>query len=446
MRQAMFAIPFRLDRAPDPAWQPVEAQLFVSVDRGANWRLYAKAPPAQKQFMFRAGGDGEFWFAVKTVNQSGQARPDNIPGPGLRILVDTKPPALKISARPAEAGQVAVQWEADEPSLKPNSLKIVYRVSAVAPWQAVVVDPQSQQVLGSHASGQVVFQPKSGNGEIQIRAEIADSAGNVGAASAMVKLNQFAGRAGTGEGDAPVTSPTNPPIGRRYAPPVVGTPPNPFGLPPGERPRMVNSKVFELEYDVDSVGPSGIGRVELWGTQDGGKSWRRFATDSDNRSPLPVQVDGEGMYGFRVAVSNGAGLGGKPPMSGDAPDLWLGVDLTKPTARIISAQHGAEAETGQLVIAWQADDQLLAPRPVSLSFSANATGPWTPIASGLENTGRYAWPMDGRLPAQIFLRLEVRDEAGNVAEYQAPQPVAVDQSRPTARVRGIRPMGQNGLR
>ena len=58
------------------------------------------------------------------------------------------------------------------------------------------------------------------------------------------------------------------------------------GLPPGERPRMVNSRTFELEYDVDSVGPSGIGRVELWGTRDGGQTWRRFTVDSDKRSPL----------------------------------------------------------------------------------------------------------------------------------------------------------------
>ncbi len=34
------------------------------------------------------------------------------------------------------------------------------------------------------------------------------------------------------------------------------------------------------------------------------------------------------------------------------------------------------------------------------------------MASGLENTGRYAWPIDSRTPPKFYLRLEVRDEAG----------------------------------
>ena len=37
---------------------------------------------------------------------------------------------------------------------------------------------------------------------------------------------------------------------------------------------------------------------------------------------------------------------------------------------------------------------MLAARPVSLSFAETHGGPWIPIASGLENTGRYAWPID----------------------------------------------------
>jgi len=70
-----------------------------------------------------------------------------------------------------------------------------------------------------------------------------------------------------------------------------------------------------------------------------------------------VNVEEEGIYGFRVVVTNGAGMGGKPPASGDLPDLWVGVDLTKPTARIVSAQQGVDAEAGSLIISWQADDK-----------------------------------------------------------------------------------------
>jgi hypothetical protein len=212
--------------------------------------------------------------------------------------------------------------------------------------------------------------------------------------------------------------------------------------PLGERPRMVNSRTFELEYDVDSVGPSGIGRVELWGTRDGGQTWQSFAVDNDHRSPLQVGVKEEGAYGFRVVVTNGAGFGGKPPVAGDQPDLAIGVDLTKPTARIVSAKQGADSESGQLIVSWQADDQMLAARPVSLSFSENNGGPWSPIAAGLENTGRYAWSIDNRTPAKVYLRLEVRDEAGNVGTHETTEPAVIDQSHPTVRIRSVRPVSQ----
>ena len=132
--------------------------------------------------------------------------------------------------------------------------------------------------------------------------------------------------------------------------------------------------------------------------------------------------------------------------SGDLPDLWIGVDLTKPTARIISAQQGVDGDAGRLIISWQAEDKMLAARPVSLSFRQDGAGPWLPVASGLENTGRYAWPIDNRTPSELYLRLEVRDEAGNVGVYETPEPVTIDQSSPTIRVREIRPVGRPGLR
>ena len=207
---------------------------------------------------------------------------------------------------------------------------------------------------------------------------------------------------------------------------------------------MVNSRTFELEYDVDSVGPSGIGRVELWGTRDGGQTWRSFAVDSDNRSPCAGHCREEGTYGFRVVVTSGAGIGGKPPVAGDQPDLTIGVDLTKPTARIVSTKQGVESEAGQLIISWQADDQMLAARPVSLSFSQNRGGPWMPIAAGLENTGRYAWPIDNRTPGQSICGWKCATRRATSATHETTEPVVVDQSHPTVRIRSVRPVSQPG--
>ena len=148
-RQSQFAIPFRIERSNDPAWQPIEAQLLVSTDQGSHWRLYDKGPTTQQRFTFHAGADGEYWFAVRTADRNGRVRPESITGPGLRVLVDTKPPGLKISAQTVDDGQVMVHWKIDEPHIKPDSLRIVYRPSPTEPWTAVpidrqVIDPGSQ--------------------------------------------------------------------------------------------------------------------------------------------------------------------------------------------------------------------------------------------------------------------------------------------------------------
>ncbi len=241
-----------------------------------------------------------------------------------------------------------------------------------------------------------------------------------------------------------LASSVNPPIRNRYVAPFEpqASPPE-SGLPPGQRPRMVSSREFQLEYDVTSVGPSGIARVELWGTQDGGRTWRLLGLDDDNRSPLPVKLDQEGIYGLKVLVTSGAGLGSGRPQTGELPEIVVGVDLTKPAARITAARQGTGAESGKLIICWQADDQRLAARPVSLEFSERPGGPWTTIASGLENTGRYIWPLDHRAPQAIYLRLEVRDEAGNVGVFETDEPVSLDRFRPTAQIRGVRPLGDS---
>ena len=197
---------------------------------------------------------------------------------------------------------------------------------------------------------------------------------------------------------------------------------------------------FELDYEVDSVGSSGVAKVELWGTRDGGRHWSNFGADNDNRSPLAVSVDGEGLYGFRVVIHSGNGLSGQPPRDGDLPEVWIGIDLTRPVARITALDPGLDG--GELVIRWEASDALLEPRPISLLYSDQPRGPWLPIASGLENSGSYQWRLDNSAQERIYVRLEVRDEAGNVGSYETPDPVSLDRQRPQGRIRGVRPVGQ----
>jgi hypothetical protein len=197
---------------------------------------------------------------------------------------------------------------------------------------------------------------------------------------------------------------------------------------------LVNSRTFQLEYDLAEIGPEGVAKVELWGTRDGGQSWQNYAVDDDNRSPLVVTVDGEGQYGFSIVVQGAGGVGGFPPQPGDRPELLVGVDLQRPDVRLTSVDGGTGAAAGRLVLRWEAIDDNLEPRPIALFYSSRARGPWTAIATSLENVGKFTWPVERHVPRHVYLRLEARDAAGNVAAFQTSEPVTVESDPSVARV------------
>lgn len=210
-------------------------------------------------------------------------------------------------------------------------------------------------------------------------------------------------------------------------------------LPTGERPRMTRSKRFNLDYSVDAVGPAGVEKVELWVTRNGGLDWDLGWVDEDRTSPLLVEVEEEGVYGFRLVIVGKNGLASQSPGPGDLADLWIGVDSTQPTVEITSAVYGDEEHAGQLEIRWNAADVHLANRPITLSFSDQQDGPWTTIAASLPNTGQYYWRVDSRVPAQFYLRIQARDEAGNVAVHHLNEPLQSAGLSPKASIRGFAP-------
>ncbi len=125
--------------------------------------------------------------------------------------------------------------------------------------------------------------------------------------------------------------------------------------PPGTTLRWINSRVFQLTYDTRALGAGGSTGVELWGTRDGGKTWQSFGADAKGQSPMLVTVPEEGIYGFQMKLLAG-GPAGRPPLSGEAPRYWIGVDLTRPTGRITQARQGAGRDADKLFITWEAGD------------------------------------------------------------------------------------------
>ncbi len=648
-KQKLFSIPYRLNRAQDSPDAPVEVQLFVSSDLGDSWKQISRARPEVLHFTYSAEQDGEYWFAVRTVDAKGQVHPTGGHTPQLCVVVDTTPPQLKLSAVYDERGSVEFTWEIIDENPDPRSLAFKAKTSQHLAWQSIVlpttefesgpatnrgstswpVPPQStpEVIRGettdlagnwtvvqaqvttaaeSAASGpefssvagpifgkahepvdgppnaaapeigtlaapganppghreaaairppdasvsrvevplsptgppatqsvlrperppftppQTVSNPNTGVASDPAAARFdSEPASNLPAIApsipvlrrGSVQINPYATRtspppalseAGPQEqrtqlpvpplirrnnsaassqpnADAPRTNaeapqpranwpnpPTRPytPIPSRgstsvLTPPSIVTAPEPSQAnrdatqpttPSGWMPddnssslespvaRMVNSRRFALDYELNAIGPSGIAAVELWGTADGGRNWRLFAKDDDNRSPIEAVVEREGEFGFKLLVQSAGGYGTPPPEPGTRPDMVVRVDLVSPTVSLTGVHLGTGNLTDHIVVRWKAEDDFLDRRPVTLSYASRPNGPWTIIATDLENTGYYAWRLQRHIPESLYIRAEVRDQAGNAGVFQMADPFVVRRPRPSGLLRDVRPV------
>ena len=450
-----FRIPYQLDADEIKRLGATEIQLHVSTDGSRNWRLVDSVPPVAGKFTFDAAGDGEYAFAVRTVDRDGELHP---PGPlaaGLVVTVDTAAPSLQLEAEASAGGEVTVRWQADDIHLDVDSLQLEHLDSTTQGWQPM-------QVVATE-SGQTSW-TVTGGGVVHVRGSIVDAAGNESSAEAEARIEQ--------DGNAPLVTdpsllqgpiavnnaaapqaieqnerslpsinPNNSPISR----PVSATPgQNPAVTQPrwNQSPvpqsvasaRRVNSTTFQIGYAVDDVGPSGVSSVELYLTEDEGRKWYHYGVDEDGQSPFRLTVPDDGTYGFAVRVRSGVGLAHDPPQPGERPELVVVVDRQPPEATILPLKQGQGSSPNQLVIEWTLTDDALAEHPVALYFAERQSGPWQPITGWQPNTGQYTWNFGPDLPKQVYIRLEARDAAGNIARVDSDEPMVIDLSRPTARI------------
>jgi hypothetical protein len=208
----------------------------------------------------------------------------------------------------------------------------------------------------------------------------------------------------------------------------------------------VNKRDLAIEYEISRVGKSGVGSVDLWWTQDDGRTWTTAPTPEKLD---PVQkgryqrsvalMEGDGVYGFTIVVRSRAGLGKRAPRPGDAPALRIELDTVPPSVSLLKPKLGSRGAHDALILMWKAEDKNLAPQPITLEWSEKATGPWRTIAADLANTGRYVWTVAPEVPLQVHVRIRARDLAGNEGVAVTPEPMLLDTIEPEARIVGIVP-------
>jgi hypothetical protein len=461
-----------------------EIQLYVKDHPARPWMLKEKAAPSTRGFTYHATQDGEYWFNVVTVDRAGHMTPADLSNepPGLVVVLDTQSPQLDVRPLPSSSEGLFVRCEVRDANPDPMKTRMEYQ-TADRVWRGA--DPVPGQADTFVIPQQAVF-----NGMVRVTAT--DRASN----SATREFNVGAMAAAM---NMPGRMPTETPLASTLAKAPPALPPAPPALPtsattdsllpdklgpslpptdtitakssvlpgsPGQAmpvvyqttdtttkrvstptahvsgPSLVrqlvnNTHVF-LEYQIEQVGPSGVGKVEVWMTRDQGQSWTRIGQALDHKSPVEVDLPGEGLFGVSLSVSNGRGFGGAPPSAGDAADWWIEVDTTRPSGEFHGVQPSAGSNDCGLVINWTAHDKNLGSEPIDLYYSAHREGPWQVIAKGLKNDGHYRWSVPTDAGSQAYLRLVVTDRAGNSMHCDSPQPVLLDDmSRPRGHVVGV---------
>ncbi len=185
-----FGIPFKVS---DDSGQFIEVQLYISRDRGESWSFHSRQPTAAQEFPFTAEGDGEYWFAIKTLDRNRRLMPDGDARPELKIFVDSEKPKLEFQIESDAAGRVVCRWQASDASLDVATFKIQYRASAGEllsdrpiddSWKTVPVELK-QTVPGENWADQLAWWPETSDEQLEVRMQIADSAGN------LVSVNRY---------------------------------------------------------------------------------------------------------------------------------------------------------------------------------------------------------------------------------------------------------------
>ncbi len=664
-----FGIPFKV---AESGGQFIEVQLYISRDQGQSWSFHSRQPTSAREFPFVAEGDGEYWFAIKTLDRDRRLMPDGDARAELKIIVDSDKPELEFQIESDAAGRIVCRWQASDPGLNLDAFKIQYRASAgefsVAgsiddSWKTVPVQLQ-RKVQGDRWADQLAWWPETSDEQLEVQMQIADYAGNVSSVNRYVAVRRTSWRkrsSGSTLGSArsqngstiqpeqnpihvinensaatwrpklkPITSPTinsqpvQPQVAKSFGdgdgdrwrinettnrgrtggapvrnvstqlPPGVDimSPPVPLdwvqpatssfkpdrnhepaipwesevqsressersftgstmspdpSLPPAQytlRPRatdaipsnpgtmirsgknvvsesttswpnnqwkgpptpkvnpdialapqkknqlvpnrrpirdsftdrsnfsnaafrkpqsesildsanerpgqttmpqssntqIISTMRFKLDYDINSIDPSGVGQIDLWMTRDRGRTWKLWGQDPDSVSPFPVEVTEEGIYGFRIVVRSKDGLAGRGPMRGEEADMWVQIDVTAPLAKITSVPYGRGSEAGQLVVNYAVADSNLTLRPNRIQWSTNPDGPWTTIEENLRNEGRLLWKPGPNIPRRIFLRIEAVDRAGNVGVHHLEQAIDISGLIPRGTIFGVTPV------
>lgn len=444
--EPVFALPIVVDVKNRSLFR--EVRLYCKHEPG-EWVLQQSAPPTQTYFSCRASQDGEYWFTGVCVDQAGNASPADVSRrpPDLVLVVDTQAPQVEVRPYTLGSGKPSLRLLVHDANPDPRSVKLEYRGGDLK-WRALEALSQSQDVF-------LVPQPEILNG--WVRASAVDRAGNKTAREINLRKtalhpdiqtvahtetvrvdsreDKIVARAEPLRVDSRADKMAANPEPLRFESRIVPREKTKVEtVKPGAH--LINTTRASLSYQIVQLGPSGVGKVEVWITKDMGQTWQRLCEDTAGQTSVAIDLPGEGIYGLSLVISNGSGFGKPPPAESADAELWVEVDATKPVAQLKNVQPVNGSDTPTIYISWSASDKNLGTEPVELYYATRHGGPWLPIAQGLNKEGNYRWPVPRHEGPQFYVRLVVNDQAGNRTYSETQEPLLLDLLMP--KTRGVR--------
>lgn len=460
-------LPIQIDEQSRPQIQKV---ILFAKEQAGPWHKQAEALPSQREFSFQVARDGEYWFSVVTVDQQGKAYPADVrrEPPNLRVIVDTQPPEVELSTMPLNGGQMAVRCTIrdNNPDHSKTQMFVVSGSQNMIPLQRMPGSMDLFQIPAGVPQNSVIrcvatdMAKNPTTKTLPLKGQLASSApparqndplilashtqkspqpvsppAKADNALPMPKLDPISPM--PTPADSPQTVPPQPfPVANKTSGNIPSFPSGKSGTSSQLSDRqLINVTNASIDYRIDKVGPSGVSKVDIWVRGDNTGVWHRLATDNDRQSPAEITLPGEGLYGIRLAVTNGNGFGGNPPRANDEPNFWIEVDTTSPFVQFRPIDSVTKG--GTIELRWTATDKNLGNQPVSLFYATKQGGPWFPIAREVENRGVYKWRFPRNSGSQFFVRIEVVDQAGNRSQVETPSPIVLDLTEPVASVVGV---------
>jgi hypothetical protein len=132
-RQNLFLIPYQWTSTTDPN-SASAVWLYVSKDLGHNWQKISEAQPQVRAFNYHAEADGQYWFAIRTIDKQGRSWPEGAMQAELKVIVDTTIPRFgDLSGGSADSSTLNIHWQVSDANLDATSCKVEIQVDGVGP-------------------------------------------------------------------------------------------------------------------------------------------------------------------------------------------------------------------------------------------------------------------------------------------------------------------------